>query len=73
VIDNEKSKANLKKQFIEDAKAAGVTLLQIFQRLDRARKGYITHKDILSFLDANLETKYSHFNNTTSIKLIFNL
>lgn len=48
-IKNSQSVAKIKQNFFAVINDKGCSFNQLFQRLDTARKGYLTHQDFLKF------------------------
>jgi len=61
LIENENEKKRIKLEFIKLASEREVSMQQLFQRIDRQSKGYITHLDLTNF--CGIESSY--------LKLIF--
>ena len=66
VIQNEEKLVQTKLEFFNLLAKKDVTHLQLFQRLDRANKGYVTHQDLI---DLAREHKLDNMVNFTSQKL----
>ena len=60
IIPNEKLKKQSKLEFLDLMNQKNVSHIHLFQRIDRARKGYLTHKDIFEFMNENSNLNEVH-------------